>query len=311
MSESRPIEVGFRKPPETARPGPTSRARVTKVSGGSATQREDLVATEEPCEILVEHGGAQHRIAVTMRTPGNDFELAVGFLFTEGLIRGRDDVAKVSYCASGPPEQLYNQVTVELVPGSSFDPSAVKRNFYTSSSCGVCGKASIESVHVHCERAPEGPAIDGAILPRLPDALRARQKVFERTGGLHAAGLFDPAGELLLAREDVGRHNAVDKLVGKLVLDGAVPARDRIMQVSGRASFEIVQKAAVAGIPIVSAVSAPSSLAVSLATDLGMTLVGFVRGDSYNVYAGSSRIRMTNSSSSGVSTSSSADGGAM
>ena len=307
MSERRPVEVGFRKPPETPRPGPTTRARVTRLADGSSGVRDDVVVTEEPCEILVEHSGAQHRIAVTMRTPGNDFELAVGFLFTEGLIRGRDDVAKVSYCASGPPEQLYNQVTVELAPRATFDPAAIQRNFTTTSSCGVCGKASLESVRVHCDPLSDDVVVEPAVLLALPDRLRRAQKVFERTGGLHAAGAFDSRGEVLSVREDVGRHNAVDKLVGTLVLDDSVPARRRILQVSGRASFEIIQKAALAGFPVVSAVSAPSSLAVSLAEELGMTLVGFVRDGSLNIYAGASRIASTAASSDGVSTSSNAE----
>ncbi|HEX9775331.1 MAG TPA: formate dehydrogenase accessory sulfurtransferase FdhD [Actinomycetota bacterium] len=311
MSESRPIGVGFRRPPGTPRPGPTVRARATAVRDGVARPKSDVLATEEPLEIVVRHRGADHQIAVTMRTPGNDFELALGFLFGEAMLAGRDQVATVSYCASGPPEQLYNQVTVELADAAPFEAERLRRNVYATSSCGVCGKASLEAVRVHCAPLAEGPIVDADVISSLPDALRARQKVFERTGGLHAAGLFDAEGKLLLVREDVGRHNAVDKVVGALLMEGNLPASDRILQVSGRASFEIVQKAAVAGIPIVSAVSAPSSLAVDLAAETGMTLAGFVRGDGYNVYSGSSRIRFTNATSSGVSTSSSTDGGAM
>ncbi len=295
VSETRPIEIGYRKPPQTPRPGPVVKAKTLAISPGGARRVTDHLATEEPCEILVEHRGRQHHVAVTMRTPGNDFELAVGFLFTERMVRGREDVTKVSYCASGPPEQLYNQVTVELVPGAPFDPAHLQRNFYTTSSCGVCGKASLEAVRVQCDPLPDGPSFDAAIVERLPDALREGQRVFERTGGLHAAGLFDLDGTALLVREDVGRHNAVDKLIGTLVMEDAVPARDRILQVSGRASFEIMQKAAVAGIPVVSAVSAPSSLAVALATEHNMTLIGFARGETFNVYAGSSRIRLASS----------------
>ena len=187
----------------------------------------------------------------------------------------------------------------------------MQRNFYTTSSCGVCGKASLDAVRVQSDPIQDGPEVDHEIFNTLPKKLRARQRIFERTGGLHAAGLFDTNGELLLLREDVGRHNAVDKLIGKLVMDGAVPAAERILQVSGRTSFEIMQKAATAGIPIVSAVSAPSSLAVALADELNMTLVGFVRGDSFNVYAGPRRIRFARNSAPGVSRSASDHDGAM
>ena len=312
MSESRPIEVGFRKPPETPRPGPTVRTEITSVTpDGDARTRTDEVATEEPLEIRVRHRGEEHQVAVTMRTPGNDFELAAGFLLSEGMVRAREHIAKVSYCASGPPEQLYNQVTVELTNGAPFDPAEMQRNFYTTSSCGVCGKASLEAVRVQAAEIADGPEVEHEIFNTLPKKLRARQRIFERTGGLHAAGLFDTNGELLLIREDVGRHNAVDKLLGKLLMDGKVPARANILQVSGRTSFEIIQKAAVAGIPIVSAVSAPSSLAVSLAQELGMTLVGFVRGDSFNVYAEPRRIRFARNSAPGVSRSASDHDGAM
>jgi FdhD protein len=301
VSESRPIDVGFRKPPDTPRPGPTVRARVIQVTGDEAVERNDTLATEEPLEIRVQHRGDEHIIAVTMRTPGNDFELAVGFLFGEGLIGAREHVSTVSYCKSGPPEQLYNIVTVELTAGAPFDPARAQRNFYTTSSCGVCGKASLEALSTAgCTHVQDGPVIDAGVIVGMPKKLRARQRVFDRTGGLHAAGIFDAHGEMLFLREDVGRHNAVDKVVGKLVLDGQTPARDRILQVSGRASFEIMQKALAAGIPIVSSVSAPSSLAVSLAKEFNMTMIGFVRGDSFNVYAGPPRIRFH---SSGVSTS--------
>ena len=187
----------------------------------------------------------------------------------------------------------------------------MQRNFYTTSSCGVCGKASLDAVRVQSDPIQDGPEVDHEIFNTLPKKLRARQRIFERTGGLHAAGLFDTNGELLLLREDVGRHNAVDKLIGKLVMDGAVPAAERILQVSGRTSFEIMQKAATAGIPIVSAVSAPSSLAVALADELNMTLVGFVRGDSFNVYAGPRRIRFARNRAPGVSRSASDHDGAM
>ncbi|HEX9696805.1 MAG TPA: formate dehydrogenase accessory sulfurtransferase FdhD [Actinomycetota bacterium] len=278
--------------PASRRPGATTPVTPLVISAdGSRRPRSDVVATEEPLEIRVAHRGREHQVAVTMRTPGHDFELAAGFLHGEGMVRAREHVGKVSYCASGPPEQLYNLVTVELAAAAPFDPQTMRRAMFTSSSCGVCGKASIDSVRASGLAAlPDGPVVDAAVLLSLPDRLRAKQKVFERTGGLHAAGLFEPNGAPLLVREDVGRHNAVDKVVGALLLAGKLPARERILQVSGRASFEIVQKAAMAGIPIVAAVSAPSSLAVELAEEAGMTLIGFSRERTLGVYTGPQRI---------------------
>ena len=223
-----------------------------------------------------------------MRTPGGDFELAVGFLFTEGLIVP-GDVRRVAYCDDVPGEdQRYNVVSVTL--GRPFDAERLRRNFYANSSCGVCGKAALEDIEVRCVPVGPGPEVEVAVLVSLPERLRGAQKVFERTGGLHAAGLFTSEGEQEVVREDVGRHNAVDKVVGERYLAGAVPASTRILQVSGRASFEIVQKAAVAGIPIVSAVSAPSSLAVQAAERFDMTLVGFVRDGRANVYTHPERV---------------------
>lgn len=230
-------------------------------------------------------------VAVTMRTPGSDFELAVGFLHTEGLLASRDELERVSYCEDLPEEeQRYNVVTVRL--RRPFDHERLRRNFYTTSSCGICGKASIEDVEVRCAGLPDGPVVEGEVLAGLPEALRRAQPLFDRTGGLHAAGLFSAQGELRSLKEDVGRHNAVDKLVGEALLAGDLPLHDRILQVSGRVSFEIVQKAAVAGIPIVSAVSAPSNLAVDTAEHLGMTVVGFVRDGGFNVYSEPARIRL-------------------
>lgn len=294
----------------TDRPGPTVRVTPLVVRDGDARSQGDVVAAEEPLEIRVALAGApERRLAVTMRTPGNDFELAVGFLASEGVVRSRDDVEQVRYCVGGPDEQQFNVVTVALRPSAQFDPSRLERTFYTTSSCGVCGKASLEALEMQdCPALPAGPAIDAGTLAALPDALRSRQRVFERTGGLHAAGLFDAAGTLQLLREDVGRHNTVDKLAGALVLEGRYPAGERVLAVSGRASFEIMQKALMAGIPFVAAVGAPSSLAVSVAEEFGMTLAGFVREGGFNVYAGPSRIRLAASRSSGVSTSSSASG---
>ncbi|HEV2148632.1 MAG TPA: formate dehydrogenase accessory sulfurtransferase FdhD, partial [Longimicrobiaceae bacterium] len=250
--------------------------------------------TEEPLEIrLGRPGEPAQRVSVTMRTPGADFELAAGFLFTEGVVRGPADVAAIRYCVDveldGPQE--YNVVSVGLAPGASFDPDSLRRNFYTTSSCGVCGKASIEAVRGDgCAPVGPGPAVSAATLLALPAKLREAQAVFERTGGLHAAALFTPAGELLRAREDVGRHNAMDKLVGAGLLAGELPYADRVLLVSGRLSFELVQKAARAGVAVLAGVSAPSSLAVELADEAGMTLVGFLRENRFNVYARGERI---------------------
>ena len=263
--------------------------KVVAVNDGVRSERPDTLATEEPMEIRVGGPGQEAtQVAVTMRTPGGDYELAVGFLFTEGLI-APGDVRRVAYCDDLDDEsQRYNVVTVTLE--RPFDPGALRRNFYATSSCGICGKAALDDVEVRCAPVAEGPQVRAEVLVGLPDALRARQKVFDRTGGLHAAGLFTAEGELVTLREDVGRHNAVDKVIGEQVLADRVPLRDHVLQVSGRASFEIVQKAAVAGIPIVSAVSAPTSLAVEAGERFGMTIVGFVRDGRCNVYAGSDRV---------------------
>lgn len=265
---------------------------------GAVRPRSDHLATEEPLEIRVQHRGIEHKVAVTMRTPGSDFECAVGFLHGEGMVRRREHVTKVSYCASGPPEQLYNLVTVELTDDAPFDPSPLERHVVVGSACGICGKTSIEAVHVHgIPPLPDGPALSTDVVLSLPGRLRTAQKLFDKTGGVHAAGLFEPDGTPLVVREDVGRHNAVDKVVGWMLLGGHAPAGERVLQVSGRASFEIVQKAALAGIPVVAAVSAPSSLAVQLAAETGMTLLAFVRGESFGVYAGASRIEAIRSKS--------------
>jgi len=263
--------------------------KVVAINGGVRSERPDTLATEEPMEIRAGGPGQEAAsVAVTMRTPGGDFELAVGFLFTEGLI-GLGDVRRVAYCDDlEDEEQRYNVVTVTLE--RPFDHAALQRNFYATSSCGICGKATLDDVAVHCEGVAAGPNVPAEVLVSLPDRLRAKQKVFDRTGGLHAAGLFTPEGELVSLREDVGRHNAVDKVIGEQVLDGAVPLAGRILQVSGRLSFEIVQKAAVAGIPIVSAVSAPSSLAVSAGDRFGVTVIGFVRDGRFNVYTHPDRV---------------------
>lgn len=242
-------------------------------------------------EVAGEGGRREHPVSVTMRTPGDDFELAAGFLYTEGVVTDPHAVGDVRYCRDVEPQE-YNVVTASLRDPDAFDAASLTRNFYVTSSCGVCGKASLESVEVMgCVAVPDGTlAIDEAELRALPARLRAAQRVFDRTGGIHAAGLFDPGGGITLVREDVGRHNAVDKVVGALVLSRDLPGTDRGLVVSGRSSFEILQKAAMAGFPAVVAVGAPSSLAVSFARRFNMTLVGFARSDGYNVYSGGERI---------------------
>jgi FdhD protein len=265
-----------------------SPARVVAFNDGVRSERPDTLATEEPMEIRAGGPGQEAgRVAVTMRTPGGDYELAVGFLFTEGLIQP-SEVRRVAYCDDLDDEQRYNVVTVTL--DRPFDHGSLSRNFYATSSCGVCGKASLDDVALHCPAVAAGPTVALDVLLGLPQALRAKQKVFDRTGGLHAAGLFTPEGELVSLREDVGRHNAVDKVIGDQLLAGRLPMSAHVLQVSGRLSFELVQKAAMAGIPVISAVSAPSSLAVEAGDRFGMTLVGFVREARANVYTHPERI---------------------
>jgi len=263
------------------------------VTDGDRRVRSDYLATEEPLEIRLVAGGETATVAVTMRTPGADFELAAGFLYGEGVVAGREEVSRISYCTDPDvdAEQQYNIVNVGLAASAMPDLHALERHFMTSSACGVCGKASLDALELRgCPVVPPGPSVDPAVLTRLPTALRERQGLFESTGGLHAAGLFTAGGELVALREDVGRHNAVDKLVGWAMLDGRLPLHDHLLMVSGRSSYEILQKALVAGIPVVCAVSAPSSLAVDLARRFGMTLVGFLRGERFNVYAGEERL---------------------
>jgi FdhD protein len=241
-------------------------------------------------------GGRTETVAITMRTPGNDFELAAGFLSGEGIVAGPDAIRRIAYCEDPEldTEQRYNTVTVTLAADRLPDLRGLERHFYTSSACGVCGKASLEALALRgCGPLPPGgPQLSPETLYQLPDRLREAQNVFESTGGLHAAGLFTVDGELLAAREDVGRHNAVDKLVGWALLSGRLPGSELVLLVSGRASYEIVQKALAAGIPVIGAVSAPSSLAVAVAEEFGLTLVGFLRGRRCNVYADSGRIAL-------------------
>lgn len=267
--------------------------RVVRVDDAGPDERADALAVEEPLEIRVgfDEGGRRARksVSITMRTPGHDAELAVGFLFTEGLLTDPAQVAGVRPCGAG------GAVRVDLAAGVTIDLARLERHFYASSSCGVCGKASLEAVRVACGPRPAAgsPAVDPAVIRRLPGLLRASQSAFDRTGGLHASALFLPDGRLLGLREDVGRHNALDKLIGSEFLAGRTPLSDAILLVSGRASFELVQKAAVAGIPILAAVGAPSSLAVELGRERGMTVLGFVGADRFNVYTDAGRIDLS------------------
>jgi FdhD protein len=267
-----------------------TRARITRVTEAGCRSRADTVVVEEPLEIRV--NGSP--LAVTMRTPGSDVELAHGFLFTEGIIGERGDIASVRYCNSFDAERrnTYNVLDVELAPGVLLPDTGIERNFYTTSSCGVCGKASLDAIRQRSRYQPADDTIrvKTDTITALPAALRTAQKVFDTTGGLHAAGLFTPEGQLLAVREDVGRHNAVDKLLGWAVEQGRIPLRGTVLLVSGRASFELVQKAVMAGIPVLAAVSAPSSLAIDLAHDSGLTLIGFLRGTTMNIYTHLTRI---------------------
>jgi FdhD protein len=269
----------------------TARRPILRIRDGQHSRRPDTLAAEEPLEIRV--GGRP--LTVTMRTPGHDFDLATGFLVSEGAVSAADQVAGIRYCAGATADgaNTYNVVDVVLAPGVAAPDASLERNFYTTSSCGLCGKASLEAVRTSAtwSVADDPLSIAPEVLTWLPDRLRAAQRVFDTTGGLHAAGLFTADGELLCLREDVGRHNAVDKVVGHALRSGLLPLRQTILLVSGRASFELVQKALMAGIPMLAAVSAPSSLAVDLAGENGLTLVGFLRGTSMNVYAGSERLQ--------------------
>jgi FdhD protein len=278
----------------------TVRRPVLRLSARGENRRPDALAAEEPLEIRVD-GRA---LAVTMRTPGHDVELAHGFLLTEGVVGTAGDVRTARYCDSVDADghHTYNVLDVALAEGVPPPDTGVERNFYTTSSCGVCGKAALDAVRLKTRYSPAADPceISPAVLATLPDTLREQQRVFSATGGLHAAGLFTTDGSPLVVREDVGRHNAVDKVMGWAVLNDRVPLSATVLMVSGRASFELVQKAAMAGVPVLAAVSAPSSLAVDLAVEQGMTLVGFLRGESMNVYAGSNRVCRSTTQSSTV-----------
>lgn len=264
--------------------------RVLKIgAGGEARRARDRLAVEEPLELRV----AGRPVGVTMRTPGNDVELAIGYCISERLVARPDDVEAVRFCAPEGQAQEFNVLTVDLRPGVPVPDPSLDRLAVTSSSCGVCGKASIEAVTAGCPTvATDGLAVPSRVLAAIPERVREAQRVFEQTGGLHAAAVCDAEGGVLCVREDVGRHNAVDKVIGWAATEGRLPLTGKVLFVSGRCSFEVVQKAAVAGVPLIAAVSAPSSLAVELAEQTGMTLVGFLRGDTMNVYTHAHRVTL-------------------
>lgn len=279
--------------PNVRRRGSKTRTRMKVFEDGSMRRKPDTLATEEPMEIRIVSGDTTRTVAVTMRTPGADFELAAGFLYGEGVVSSRDDIRRISYCVDPEvdTEQQYNIVNVELRPGVTYDARPLERHFYTTSACGVCGKASLEQLELRgCSIIPPGPEVSARTIYSLPEKLREAQGLFASTGGLHAAALFDAEGALISLREDVGRHNATDKLVGWALLEGRVPLSEYIVMVSGRSSFEILQKCLVAGVPIVCAISAPSSLAVEVAREFGITLVGFLRDKRFNVYSVGERV---------------------
>lgn len=250
---------------------------------GRFEDRTDALAVEEPLEISIRN----HPVSVTMRTPGHDEELAAGFIVSEGLVKARADIVSIDPCVKN---EHGNTINVRTGPLVKVDYPRLARNVFTSSSCGLCGKASIEAVRVQVPRIQTGTRVDPQLLCALPEKMRRVQRTFSETGGLHAAAIFDTSGNILVMREDVGRHNAVDKAIGRAFLDGITPLQDHILLVSGRASFEIIQKAGAAGIAIIAAVSAPSSLAVELAKQLNQTLIGFLRPPKFNIYSGAERV---------------------
>lgn len=270
--------------------GPGSRrVRILRFRGDSAVPREDRVAVEEPLEIRIRAGDQLRAVAVTMRTPGRDLALAAGFLLSEGLVAGRGAIQEVVHCG-GEGEARGNVVEVRLSPGLPLPERLGGRTFPVTSACGVCGRTSLDELALRCAPLPDGPVIHPSVLRTLPALLRDAQRVFQRTGGLHAAALVRPDGVLESLEEDVGRHNAVDRVVGGALLDDRLPLSDRILLVSGRTSWEILQKGLGAGIPVVAGVGAPSSLAVRLARAFNVTLVGFLREDGFNLYAGEARV---------------------
>lgn len=279
---------------ETARAGRTVETEVVALDGDTRMRKHDQIVGEEPLELRLVTNGRSQTLAVTMRTPGNDFELAAGFVYDEGIVRDRNEIAELTYCLDPQldPDQRYNVVSIELRSSAAVrDLTRFERHFTMSSACGVCGRAQLESLR-ELGAAPieDDVTITTQTLYSLPERMRRAQRVFASTGGLHAAGLFAPDGSAVAVREDVGRHNAVDKLVGWALLNARLPLRGCVLAVSGRASYEILQKAVMAGAPIVASVSAPSSLAVDLAREFNVTLAGFVRGDRANVYSVPDRV---------------------
>jgi FdhD protein len=261
--------------------------QVTEWNDGAVARKDDYLAAEEPLEIRI----GENPLSVTMRTPGHDLELAAGFLFTEGLVQRREQIIALANATNDDDGKRGNVVRAEVAAEALPDFDKLRRHFFAASSCGICGKASIDAVRSRLLRTPNPNfRVEPKLIVRLPDALRSEQNVFERTGGLHAAALFDGRGALLIVREDIGRHNAVDKVVGWALLNDRIPLSDCILLVSGRGGFEIIQKAIVAGIPVVASVSAPSSLAVQLARELRLTLIGFLRGNRFVIYAGEDRV---------------------
>ncbi len=272
-----------------------TKSTVWVVENGKINSRSDQIATEEPLEIRLIAGEIRRTIAVTMRTPGNDFDLAAGFLFTEGIINSRENIRRLNHCIDRniKTENRYNIINVELNQDTLPELAPLERHFFTTSACGVCGKNSLESLRLRgCDIIPNNWQVSADVFPHLPDKLRNSQRIFSSTGGLHAAALFNLQGELLNVREDVGRHNALDKLIGSVLLSNELPLNNSIVLVSGRASFELLQKSLAAKVPIVCAVSAPSSLAVQLAQEFNITLIGFLRGKRYNIYSGLERIKL-------------------
>lgn len=273
-----------------------SKVKIRKIIKKKVFEVEDSLVTEEPLEIRIGFGDLKNRlqksISVTMRTPGNDFELAAGFLFTEGIIQKKEDILKIDYVSNFDKKSAQNIVKIELSPMLNFDAGKLERNFYMTSSCGVCGKASIEAIYSNeiPEITPQKPVFPASEILKLPEILRQKQNVFESTGGLHAAALFNSKIQITEIKEDIGRHNAVDKLIGSALLKNQLPLSDFLILVSGRAGFELVQKSVMAGIPILAAVGAPSELSRQLAEESGMTLIGFLKNDRFNIYTNPERI---------------------
>ena len=284
----------------------TQHLPIIKVNADKSVVTIDVLALEEPLEIRLEHGDKDQRrvqnVSVTMRTPGHDAELATGFLFTEGIVKSLDDIEKASHCFIACAENKENVIQVSLTPGAVPNLQNAERNFYTTSSCGVCGKGSINAIRTvgsFDTQTTDNDTINAGVLYQMPDTLRRHQRVFDDTGGLHASALFSMKGELLLLREDVGRHNALDKLIGAALNYNWLPLQQTVLLLSGRASFELIQKAVMAGINIIAAIGAPSSLAVQLAQEFNITLIGFLRNDHFNIYTAAHRVLMANYEAAG------------